>query len=92
MTSSSGLIDIQSKYRNGINECRKGQGESAKRRQENTMQGSEDSPILQANGEGAMEIESLCPRCEKNGKTRLLMLDIPHFREVVLMVSNTGVV
>ena len=32
-----------------------------------------------------IELESLCPRCERNGTTRLLMLDIPHFREIVLM-------
>ena len=34
-----------------------------------------------------IEVESLCPRCEKNGTTKLLMLDIPHFRQIVLMVS-----
>ena len=33
-------------------------------------------------------VESMCPRCGANGTTRLLMLDIPHFREIVLMVSK----
>ena len=32
-----------------------------------------------------IEVESLCTRCERNGTTRLLMLDIPHFREIILM-------
>ena len=35
-------------------------------------------------------VESMCPRCEKNGLTRLLMLDIPHFREIVLMVKQSS--
>ncbi|GLJ13765.1 hypothetical protein SUGI_0219710 [Cryptomeria japonica] len=31
------------------------------------------------------QIESLCMRCRENGTTRLLLTQIPHFREVVLM-------
>eukprot|EP00250_Pteridium_aquilinum_P017721 c23752_g3_i2 orf=68-1510(+) len=31
------------------------------------------------------QIESLCMRCGENGITRLLMTQIPHFREIVLM-------
>ncbi|CBZ55643.1 hypothetical protein NCLIV_060680 [Neospora caninum Liverpool] len=31
------------------------------------------------------EVESLCPNCEKNGKTLLLLHKIPHFREIVLI-------
>lgn len=31
------------------------------------------------------EIESLCMRCRENGTTRLLLTQIPHFQEIVLM-------
>ncbi|CUG85471.1 zinc finger protein, putative [Bodo saltans] len=30
------------------------------------------------------ELESMCPRCEKNGTTRLMITMIPHFREVIV--------
>jgi zinc finger protein len=30
------------------------------------------------------ELESMCPRCEKNGTTRLMITKIPHFREVIV--------
>ena len=29
-------------------------------------------------------VESLCPVCEQNGETRLLLTKIPHFREVII--------
>eukprot|EP00796_Vickermania_ingenoplastis_P011122 gene11122-7748_t len=30
------------------------------------------------------EIESRCPRCESNGVTRLMITDIPHFKEIIV--------
>mmetsp|Transcript_21521 Transcript_21521/g.25008 ORF Transcript_21521/g.25008 Transcript_21521/m.25008 type:complete len:456 (+) Transcript_21521:45-1412(+) len=30
------------------------------------------------------ELESMCPRCEKNGTTRLMITKIPHFREIIV--------
>lgn len=48
------------------------------------MAGMEQQTI-QAEPGAPIEIESLCPRCENNGTTRLLMMEIPHFREIVLM-------
>ncbi|KAK9461575.1 ZPR1 zinc-finger domain-containing protein [Lipomyces oligophaga] len=35
--------------------------------------------------QAVQEIESLCMNCEQNGTTRLLLTQIPYFREVVLM-------
>ena len=34
---------------------------------------------------GVASVESMCPRCGGNGTTKILMLDIPHFREIVLL-------
>ncbi|KAL6080658.1 nucleolar zinc-finger protein [Balamuthia mandrillaris] len=34
------------------------------------------------------EIESLCMNCGKQGKTRLLLTKIPHFKEIVLMAFD----
>lgn len=31
-----------------------------------------------------VQLESLCMRCEKQGETRLLLVNIPHFREVLV--------
>lgn len=30
------------------------------------------------------EIESMCPKCQENGTTRLMITNIPHFREVIV--------
>ncbi len=30
------------------------------------------------------EMESMCPRCQENGTTRLMITKIPHFREVIV--------
>ncbi|KAJ1826742.1 nucleolar zinc-finger protein [Coemansia sp. RSA 2599] len=33
----------------------------------------------------ATEVESLCMRCEKNGKTKIMLTRIPHFKSIILM-------
>lgn len=33
---------------------------------------------------GVMRVESMCVNCEENGETRLLLVHIPHFREVIV--------
>lgn len=38
-----------------------------------------------AQGHPVQEIESLCMRCHKNGKTRMLLTKIPYFREIIVM-------
>lgn len=30
-------------------------------------------------------VESLCPNCEKNGVTKILLTKIPYFRDIILM-------
>ncbi|PHJ23963.1 zpr1 zinc finger domain-containing protein [Cystoisospora suis] len=41
----------------------------------------EEDELLQA----LTEIESMCPNCQKNGKTLLLLHKVPHFKEIILM-------
>jgi len=38
----------------------------------------------------ATVMESLCPNCQKNGETRLLMTDIPFFKTILLMSFSCG--
>src|SRR3989338_1446958 len=51
------------------------------------MSDSEDQPrIIRQNPDdtGPMVIKSLCVACGKNGKTRMLLTSIPHYRDVVV--------
>eukprot|EP00993_Chasmostoma_nieuportense_P000179 NODE_1163_length_1626_cov_34.551034_g1094_i0.p1 GENE.NODE_1163_length_1626_cov_34.551034_g1094_i0~~NODE_1163_length_1626_cov_34.551034_g1094_i0.p1 ORF type:complete len:512 (-),score=137.23 NODE_1163_length_1626_cov_34.551034_g1094_i0:91-1584(-) len=33
---------------------------------------------------GSMQVESMCPRCQHNGATRLLLVMVPFFREIIV--------
>ena len=35
--------------------------------------------------EKPMEIESLCPNCHKNGITKIISINIPFYRQVIVM-------
>ena len=40
--------------------------------------------VIQAELGEMTEMESMCPRCQENGTTRLMITKIPHFREVIV--------
>eukprot|EP00759_Apiculatamorpha_spiralis_P014943 PhF_6_TR21670/c0_g1_i1/m.30924/K06874/K06874; zinc finger protein len=45
---------------------------------------SEDNEPVRLNEGEVTVIESMCPKCQENGDTRLLFTSIPHFRQVII--------
>ena len=37
-----------------------------------------------------LDITSMCPRCQREGNTRLLMLSVPHFKEILISSFECG--
>ncbi|KAL7716376.1 Zinc finger protein [Entamoeba marina] len=42
------------------------------------------APVLSADSDSVTSVESLCMNCNENGETRLLLTNIPYFRDVLL--------
>ncbi|PFH37589.1 ZPR1 zinc finger domain-containing protein [Besnoitia besnoiti] len=57
-------------------EEKKPEGEEARAKRE-----EEEDELLR----NLTEVESMCPSCEENGKTLLLLHKIPHFKEIILV-------
>ncbi|CCW65712.1 unnamed protein product [Phytomonas sp. EM1] len=51
---------------------------------DNESGAAEESNILRVETGELNVIESMCPKCYKNGTTRLMITDIPHFKEVII--------
>ena len=45
---------------------------------------------IHANMGELTEIKSMCPKCEQDGMTKLLMTEIPHFREIIISSFECG--
>lgn len=62
---------------------------SGEDRQETEVGAAEQQPhveqrVIRAELGEMTELESMCPRCEMNGTTRLMITKIPHFREIIV--------
>lgn len=57
---------------------------------EDSVDGSKNQRVIHAELGEMTEMTSMCPRCEHDGKTRLMITKIPHFREVIVSSFECG--
>ena len=65
---------------NSVMECHQGSADNA-----SSTEAYQAFPVLRAELNECLNVESLCMACEQQGKTNILPIEIPHFGRVVVM-------